>query len=112
DRGAAVADSSVRVQHRRAGDRGVPVARGAADRVLLVPALLRAGSARRLRQVGTAGTQMSRKVWISAPRLLSRVARSSDRKSTRLNSSHVKSSYAVFCLKKKNIYLSVSSFNI
>src|SRR5207302_11068552 len=31
------------------------------------------------------------------------VARSStDRKSTRLNSSHVKISYAVFCLKKKN----------
>src|SRR5690606_40378181 len=27
---------------------------------------------------------------------------SSDRKSTRLNSSHVKRSYAVFCLKKKN----------
>src|SRR5215475_10348628 len=27
-----------------------------------------------------------------------------DRKSTRLNSSHVKTSYAVFCLKKKNIY--------
>ena len=27
-----------------------------------------------------------------------------DRKSTRLNSSHVVSSYAVFCLKKKNIY--------
>src|SRR5690606_41104388 len=26
-----------------------------------------------------------------------------DRKSTRLNSSHVKISYAVFCLKKKNI---------
>src|SRR5574340_1285682 len=26
-----------------------------------------------------------------------------DRKSTRLNSSHQKSSYAVFCLKKKNI---------
>src|SRR5215475_11148696 len=30
---------------------------------------------------------------------------SQDRKSTRLNSSHVKSSYAVFCLKKKNNYL-------
>src|SRR5690606_41410006 len=30
-----------------------------------------------------------------------------DRKSTRLNSSHVKISYAVFCLKKKIIYLSV-----
>src|SRR5690606_41437386 len=27
-----------------------------------------------------------------------------DRKSTRLNSSHVKSAYAVFCLKKKNIH--------
>src|SRR5690606_40335930 len=26
-----------------------------------------------------------------------------DRKSTRLNSSHVKNSYAVFCLKKKNL---------
>src|SRR5207249_11452156 len=27
-----------------------------------------------------------------------------DRKSTRLNSSHVSTSYAVFCLKKKNIH--------
>src|SRR5690554_7769333 len=26
-----------------------------------------------------------------------------DRKSTRLNSSHVRTSYAVFCLKKKNL---------
>src|SRR5439155_2033975 len=32
------------------------------------------------------------------------VAVSEDRKSTRLNSSHVASSYAVFCLKKKNQY--------
>src|SRR3989442_3580665 len=30
------------------------------------------------------------------------VAREADRKSTRLNSSHVRISYAVFCLKKKN----------
>src|SRR5699024_12603118 len=29
-----------------------------------------------------------------------------DRKSTRLNSSHVSISYAVFCLKKKNIIIS------
>src|SRR6202007_3413387 len=29
---------------------------------------------------------------------------SGDRKSTRLNSSHVKISYAVFCLKKKNTH--------
>src|SRR5690349_23165443 len=32
-------------------------------------------------------------------------ARISDRKSTRLNSSHVEISYAVFCLKKKKIDL-------
>src|SRR5690606_40760693 len=31
-----------------------------------------------------------------------RLPQSPDRKSTRLNSSHVKISYAVFCLKKKN----------
>src|SRR5690606_39903945 len=31
-----------------------------------------------------------------------------DRKSTRLNSSHVKNSYAVFCLKKKNfVFISI-----
>src|SRR5690606_41145892 len=34
--------------------------------------------------------------------LKSRINRILDRKSTRLNSSHVKISYAVFCLKKKN----------
>src|SRR5690606_40515702 len=32
-----------------------------------------------------------------------------DRKSTRLNSSHVKISYAVFCLKKKNITIATRS---
>src|SRR5437868_12539571 len=32
-----------------------------------------------------------------------RVRAGEDRKSTRLNSSHVSISYAVFCLKKKNI---------
>src|SRR5690349_22563392 len=41
----------------------------------------------------------------SCVRLLDSLAK--DRKSTRLNSSHVEISYAVFCLKKKkkNIYL-------
>src|SRR5690606_41708890 len=34
--------------------------------------------------------------------LLKQLHKKVDRKSTRLNSSHVKSSYAVFCLKKKN----------
>src|SRR5256885_12096192 len=31
-----------------------------------------------------------------------------DRKSTRLNSSHLVISYAVFCLKKKNTYVTLS----
>src|SRR3712207_7537791 len=36
-------------------------------------------------------------------RLRARPLRREDRKSTRLNSSHANISYAVFCLKKKNI---------
>src|SRR3989442_9178413 len=45
---------------------------------------------------------------VAEPRMMSRRKRSGrvetarDRKSTRLNSSHVRISYAVFCLKKKN----------
>src|SRR5438874_10474953 len=35
------------------------------------------------------------------------VADSEDRKSTRLNSSHVEISYAVFCLKKKTSYATI-----
>src|SRR5436309_9890479 len=38
--------------------------------------------------------------WLKGSATTTAVAR--DRKSTRLNSSHVKISYAVFCLKKKN----------
>src|SRR5207249_11330322 len=40
----------------------------------------------------------------SSPKSQHRIVRSTrqDRKSTRLNSSHVSISYAVFCLKKKN----------
>src|SRR5205807_4263858 len=34
-------------------------------------------------------------------------ARDPDRKSTRLNSSHLVISYAVFCLKKKNLILNI-----
>src|SRR3989442_5586784 len=37
--------------------------------------------------------------------------RAEDRKSTRLNSSHVRISYAVFCLKKKNIHPSKPAAN-
>src|SRR2546426_8137210 len=39
----------------------------------------------------------------SASALLDRFGSSRDRKSTRLNSSHLVISYAVFCLKKKKI---------
>src|SRR5690349_23078399 len=35
-----------------------------------------------------------------------------DRKSTRLNSSHVEISYAVFCLKKKKIAYTENSMNV
>src|SRR3712207_7108794 len=35
-----------------------------------------------------------------------------DRKSTRLNSSHANISYAVFCLKKKILYLILNILNI
>src|SRR5437870_8691772 len=38
---------------------------------------------------------------VLAPDFLQQVAANRDRKSTRLNSSHVAISYAVFCLKKK-----------
>src|SRR5256885_7152678 len=41
----------------------------------------------------------------------SRAAQSGDRKSTRLNSSHLVISYAVFCLKKKKIRTHLSSVN-
>src|SRR5690554_7583991 len=37
------------------------------------------------------------------PEMVQEVYNSIDRKSTRLNSSHVRISYAVFCLKKKKV---------
>src|SRR2546430_10238935 len=39
----------------------------------------------------------------SSVRCASSMVRRTDRKSTRLNSSHSQISYAVFCLKKKNV---------
>src|SRR5207253_4824812 len=44
-----------------------------------------------------------RRVHLGALSHAERSRRTGDRKSTRLNSSHVAISYAVFCLKKKNI---------
>src|SRR5690242_21445283 len=45
--------------------------------------------------------------WVgdTAPAEIAVRDRGEDRKSTRLNSSHMSISYAVFCLKKKKIYL-------
>src|SRR5690606_41479789 len=48
---------------------------------------------------------LSHLIFVPHPRLLIHIGavaqKQTDRKSTRLNSSHVKISYAVFCLKKK-----------
>src|SRR5690606_41701713 len=55
----------------------------------------------KFRNASARETEVSR-AW---PPRASRLRRREDRKSTRLNSSHVKISYAVFCLKKKNIKL-------
>src|SRR5439155_23633727 len=69
-----------------------------------------AGSTRCRPTSGTASsrsTSPERRMW-HARRCAPSVGR--DRKSTRLNSSHVAISYAVFCLKKKNFVL-VCFFN-
>src|SRR3712207_7228608 len=80
---------------KRGADRGPPRL-GA----LTSPGRIRDGP-RRLEHAGrTASVPIVRRV--------SRAAKAQpppeDRKSTRLNSSHANISYAVFCLKKKNIY--------
>src|SRR5436309_12465797 len=49
-------------------------------------------------QFTAAHCQLPLGIWVRVTNL--RIGR--DRKSTRLNSSHVKNSYAVFCLKKKS----------
>src|SRR5256885_6649189 len=48
------------------------------------------------------------RVAVRDKRLAKAQSRPSDRKSTRLNSSHLVISYAVFCLKKKKLPLAVS----
>src|SRR5204862_6207361 len=56
-----------------------------------------------LNVIGVPGTPDDKAEPVPGPSsdVLAGVARRQDRKSTRLNSSHVESSYAVFCLKKK-----------
>src|SRR5690606_41128746 len=79
--------------HRRVADAGVNVARLLEGKQLA--GVLRIAEHVRRRLINRYGPAAGGRIWH-----LPAVDR--DRKSTRLNSSHVKSSYAVFCLKKKN----------
>src|SRR5690606_40229680 len=74
------------------GRRRAEAARPGAARVTTTPATF-TGPSRHV------GTPTDGKALPSVDRAAART----DRKSTRLNSSHVKISYAVFCLKKKKI---------
>src|SRR3712207_8556839 len=47
---------------------------------------------------------------LSAPNEFTQTVLESDRKSTRLNSSHANISYAVFCLKTNHLYQSTDAF--
>src|SRR2546430_2245779 len=87
----------------------------ASGRILMQPATLRmiaAGTAKKGDVLGVArlaAIQAAKRtaglIPLAHPLALSRVAVDfSDRKSTRLNSSHSQISYAVFCLKKKNTH--------
>src|SRR5699024_12010664 len=65
-------------------------------RMPIVPGLVPATNPRRLERLAAISG-------VEAPRELLHQLEIADRKSTRLNSSHVSISYAVFCLKKKQI---------
>src|SRR5437870_10584961 len=54
-----------------------------------------------LRFLSLEGTSIRWRVFVNSGQLNANLAIGTDRKSTRLNSSHVAISYAVFCLKKK-----------
>src|SRR3989442_4212374 len=62
-----------------------------------------AGAAQRASQLHSAKFDMQANVNMTFPPQMGQIfgQTGSDRKSTRLNSSHVRISYAVFCLKKK-----------
>src|SRR5690606_30234624 len=77
-----------------------------------VPAPPVSRSRRRTRTCGSSSSSRSRPAASMDGAVTPRMARDCcgsaatiDRKSTRLNSSHVKNSYAVFCLKKKRVLL-------
>src|SRR3712207_7108707 len=74
----------------------LPISASGVAQVVLAPTF---GSTR------TCQTTSVRVVVSTPPSAFSRRSGRSDRKSTRLNSSHANISYAVFCLKKKNLLL-------
>src|SRR5690625_1482210 len=51
--------------------------------------------------------ELARSLWVPSRTAIDLPRATRDRKSTRLNSSHVAISYAVFCLKKKNRHTNV-----
>src|SRR5690554_7062206 len=55
---------------------------------------------------GVQGPELMERMKAHAERFETEIIFDQDRKSTRLNSSHVRISYAVFCLKKKNSSMS------
>src|SRR3989442_9222495 len=77
------------------GIEGVGLHSGKVARVTLSPAPADAGIAFRVRSTGERIPARAESV------VNAHYATTVDRKSTRLNSSHVRISYAVFCLKKK-----------
>src|SRR5436309_7574403 len=79
---------------RSSGDRGVPV-RGDKGASVHVRSVVEA--------LGALGVEARILTTRAGPAEGPVVAAAVDRKSTRLNSSHVKTSYAVFCLKKKKL---------
>src|SRR5690606_29034091 len=92
------ADRGVGIAQRQdnGGEPALNIARHAGITQSLAPLLFAAQLPGRDPDAGAAPDAAATVVFLK--RLLQRA----DRKSTRLNSSHVKISYAVFCLKKKN----------
>src|SRR5207302_8067648 len=82
--------------------------RRSADLILRRHALARRENEGSLRQSGRCALRQFPSV--THLRLAKAPAVWTDRKSTRLNSSHVKISYAVFCLKKKKQVITGKSF--
>src|SRR3712207_7325876 len=72
--------------------------------------LFRSTLERSVNELEAGASRIEETVGSALGRTLSEIESRTDRKSTRLNSSHANISYAVFCLKKKNTLFNCSSF--